>query len=156
MLYPFTHKVIGHLDIVNYKIKADHNAQLNQHINWVVWPIECQQIQDWVDTCSGLKINFLGLSVGMDIPYHIDRNECLPFSHDILIPVTDNFVWKFKLKDGTEETITPIIGNVYMFNNMIMHSVVATGDDKRMCIMVNVYDERLAETIPSLKKFNGY
>jgi hypothetical protein len=117
-------------------------------------PVECKEVTNWIEQFSRLKCGTIHLSVANDIPFHKDEDSIyFALTHRILIPVTDNFIWQFILSDGTIETVVPVIGNIYLFNNMIMHNVVSTGDEKRMCILVNMYDTNIEDTI--LKLDNG-
>jgi hypothetical protein len=144
MLYPFTHKILGKIDNVDFEFAPDIPPLVGA--SWGILPIRCPSAQAWVDTLTEMKTACMYLSGGVTSYWHIDRNKFMALAgHRILIPVTDNFVWEFKLKDGTIETVAPVIGNIYLINNMIPHRF--TAEERRACIFFDLYDTKVNRPI---------
>lgn len=146
MIYPFTYKIIGKLDEINYKLIPNMEPRLIPYVNWVTMPIESSEVSNWASQFRDMEIGPLSLSVGSSIPFHIDEGDYpAGIMHRVLIPLTDNFVWEWILKDGTVESVKGEINHIYIFNNMIQHRFAC--NEKRMCIIVNMYHKH--DTITS-------
>ena len=93
----------------------------------------------------------ISLSVGIGLDWHVDTNEYGLVKHRILIPISDNFTWEWELKDGTIETVIPVVNNIYLFNTMIPHRVVA--NEKRATICFNMHDKKIENKLHLFKEY---
>jgi hypothetical protein len=150
MIYPFTHLVIGKFDpLPKYEFYESDKEAITA--GWTLTPIKCPEVSAWVDSFEDMVAEQISLSVSIGMDWHIDTNNYGIVTHRILIPISDNFIWQWQLKDGTIETCHPVIGNIYLFNNMILHRVVA--DEKRATICFNMYDKKIENELPLFKTY---
>lgn len=142
MIYPFTHKVLGKIE---EPLTYEFDLAVTDPRVWTRWevkPIKCPAVEKWASQFRDLQFDQLYLSGGVSCHWHIDNSKFFACAgHRILVPLTDNFVWEWKLKDGTIETAVPVIGQIYLINNMIQHRFVS--DERRACVFFDLYDTKI-------------
>lgn len=150
MIYPFTHLIVGKFNTLpKYEFYESDKEAITA--GWTLTPIKCPEVTAWVDSFEDMVAEQISLSVSINMDWHMDGNEYGIVTHRVLIPISDNFVWQFKLKDGSIETVIPVVGNIYLFNNMIEHRVVA--DEKRAAICFNMHDRKIENNMELFKKY---
>jgi hypothetical protein len=124
--------------------------------DWILRPIECEQIDNWVKGLSVFIHDTPRLSIGTSCEYHIDTTDPYGYyhlAHRVVIPLTDNFIWEWQLNNNVIETVKPVIGNIYLFNNMIMHRFIC--EEKRATIVFDMYDKNLKDRMLEIRA-TGY
>lgn len=149
MIYPFTHTILGHIKDLEFKFTTEQVWTVWD--DWTLQPISCPALEGWISqSMDDMIYNSVQISAGTECDFHIDRFESHMIKHRILVPLSDNFVWQWKFKNGRIEELTPTINTIYLFNNMIPHRFVGT--TRREVIYVDIWDKKLND---HMKYFTG-